>query len=95
MMKEQSAAVSPFAALDTRGKMEQWIWWQCQHPQENGVSLAQSLPEKPVEAAKQTSVPQNGPVVMPIHHGQYDAVIRRMHAARRQAGHYIPCTDPL
>lgn len=45
MMKEQPSAVSPFAALDTRSKMEQWIWWQCQHPQDEPVSLAQSLPE--------------------------------------------------
>ena len=95
MMKEQPSAVSPFAALDTRSKMEQWIWWQCQHPQDEPVSLAQSLPEKPADTAARTPVPPSKPAPMPRHHGPYDAVIRRMHTAGRQAGHYIPCTDPL
>lgn len=88
-MKERASAVSPFAALDTREQMEQWIWWQCQRPPQtedtNTAAVQQTVEKEPVQAAPLPT----------IHHGQYDAVIRRMSAAGRQAGAYRPCTESL
>ena len=102
-MKDQPMVTSPFAALDTREKMEQWIWWQCQHPRDEVRSSEiepQALPElKAPEQEEQTSVPeQKAPerIVMPnVHHGQYDAVLKRMNMAGKRAGNYIPWTDSL
>ena len=99
-MKE-SAKVSPFAALNPREQKEQWIWWQCQHPEaeavmEEPLDAPRPLPEanplpEAVEVQRELS-PVPAPV---IRHGQYDSVIRRMNQARQQTGDYIPCTGSL
>ena len=100
-MKE-SAKLSPFAALNPREQKEQWIWWQCQHPEgEKVMEEPLDEPKKPlpdvkplpeaVEVQRELS-PVPAPV---IRHGQYDSVIRRMNQARQQTGDYIPCTGSL
>lgn len=103
-MKEQALTASPFAALDTREKMEQWIWWQCQHPKDvaTGTDLeALTLPElkkteRKEEAKEPTqAVPLRTQAMPPIRHGQYDAVIKRMKMAQKQTTAYIPWTDTL
>lgn len=95
-MKEQPSTVSPFAALDTRQQMEQWIWWQCQHDRDKtaeDAALDAQLPEAKEQA---TDEPAKAAITMPpVHHGQYDAVIRRMHAAGKRTTAYIPCTESL
>lgn len=95
-MKEQPSTVSPFAALDTKEQMEQWIWWQCQHDQGKNAeeaSLDAQLPNSKEQAAAE---PVKAAIAMlPVHHGQYDAVIRRMHAAGKRTTAYIPCTESL
>ena len=99
-MKE-SAKVSPFAALSPREQKEQWIWWQCQHPEaeaamEDALDTPRPLPDAaplPEAAEAQRELP---PVPAPvIRHGQYDSIIRRMNQARQQTGAYIPCTGAL
>ena len=97
-MKE-SVKVSPFAALNPREQKEQWIWWQCQHPEtvmEEPLDAPPPTPETkplPETAGVQRELP---PVPAPvIRHGQYDSVIRRMNQARRQTGDYIPCTGSM
>lgn len=102
-MKEASSQ-SPFAALNAKEQKEQWIWWQCQHPVNEAVKTdiePTSLPElrlpgEPEKTGEQEAVrpsaPQ-APMAARIHHGQYDAVVRRMNSARRQATTYIPWTE--
>lgn len=95
-MKEQPSTVSPFAALDTREQMEQWIWWQCQHAQRKNTedaALDAQLPNSKEKAAAETA--KAAITMPPVHHGQYDAVIRRMHAAGKRTTAFIPCTESL
>lgn len=101
-MKEPASA-SPFAALSSQEQKEKWICWQCQHAAEyiptdeptkesvRSVSLPElHLPQSP---AKEMTDRRSNPTVVRqnslIHHGQYDAVIRRMKTAQRQAGAYM------
>ena len=103
-MKEQPSAFSPFAALDTREQMEQWIWWQCQHPKDETKGRTdidpQVLPELKAEMPQKEqdhqAVKDEKPVSVsmpPIRHGQYDAVLRRMNAAGKRTSAYIPWTE--
>ena len=86
-MKQPPAARSPFAALTGREQMEQWIVWQSQHDATRPVeetTLASQLPEPEMRRhAPQPAIPR------PPHHGQYDAVIRRMNNARQHAVIYV------
>ena len=99
-MKE-SAKVSPFAALSPREQKEQWIWWQCRHPE--GETVMEEPLDAPAPKPEARPMPEPAevqrelqPVPAPvIRHGQYDSVIRRINQARRQTGDYIPCTGPL
>ena len=103
-MKEQPMAPSPFAALDTREKMEQWICWQCRHPKEESKATEIDRPlaaELHQPAATDRQEEKSDPVrqerlVMPrVRHGQYDAVLRRMNEAGKRTKSYIPWTESL
>lgn len=100
-MKEPASA-SPFAALSSQEQKEKWICWQCQHTAEyiptdeptkesiRSVPLPElRLPQSP---AKETTDRRSNPTAIQqktsIRHGQYDAVIRRMKTAQRQASAY-------
>lgn len=100
-MKEKPSAVSPFAALDTREQMEQWIWWQTQQPREQ-TSLREIEPQEhpqPLHAPEEQRSPaaQTIPAYTPppIHRGQYRAVLQRMNAAQRRTVDYIACTQEV
>ncbi len=86
------AAVSPFAAKSSQEQKEQWIWWQCQRdallPVEERIEKPPEVPSKPV--AEEMPIQ---PVRAPIHHSQYDAVIRRMSTAQKQALHYTSVSE--
>lgn len=80
-MKEAFTS-SPFAALSPQEQKEQWIWWQCQHPTEqHALQIEQPAPS---EAASE-GTPSAAPTP---HHGQYNAVLRRMREAGQHAGDY-------
>lgn len=107
-MKE-TASASPFAALSSQEQKEKWICWQCQHAAEyipadepakepvRSVSLPElRLPQSP---ASETTDGRSNPTAVQqrpaIHHGQYDAVIRRMKTAQRQAGAYTAWSEDV
>lgn len=107
-MKEPASA-SPFAALSSQEQKEKWICWQCQHAAEyiptdepaketiRSVSLPElRLPQSPAKEA--TDCRSNPTAVQQrplIHHGQYDAVIRRMKTAQRQASAYTVWSEEV
>ena len=97
-MKEP-AVQSPFAALNSKEQKEQWIWWQSQHPADTTVRedidpvLNTELPALKLPGQEAKTVNRQPPIR--YHHGQYDAVVRRMNAARRQAAAYMPWSDGL
>ena len=81
-----SETCSPFAALTSQEQKERWICWQCDQElrQHAGAQAPKPLPELrlPKPPAPRETPPRPR---QPIHHGQYDAVLRRMKDARRQA----------
>ena len=103
-MKEP-AMTSPFSAMNSREQKEQWICWQCAHgtgapreakptgENERSVSIpVLTLPG--LEDTKPTACsekPTESRFCAKPHHGQYDAVIRRLQSAGQRAGHYISC----
>ena len=104
-MKEP-AVTSPFSAMNPREQKEQWICWQCAHEATATVSTkptvqndrSVSLPPlhlpnaeeaKPTECTKK---PTESRFCAKPHHGQYDAVIRRLQDACQRAGRYTSCT---
>lgn len=104
-MKEP-AMTSPFSAMNSREQKEQWICWQCAHG--TGAPAAakpteqneRSVPLPPLhlpnaEESKPTvctEKPTNSRFCAKPHHGQYDAVIRRLQSAGQRAGRYTSCT---
>jgi len=86
------AAVSPFAAKSSQEQKEQWIWWQCQRdallPVEERMEQPPEAPLKPAEEEMPFQ-----PVRPKIYHSQYDAVIRRMRTAQKQASHYTSVSE--
>lgn len=84
------AVVSPFSAKSSQEQKEQWIWWQCQQPA--------SMPAETTPIDRPPDVPdlqlpsqepqETKPQRQPIRHSQYDAVVRRMQNATRQAKSY-------
>lgn len=86
------AAVSPFTARSSQEQKEQWIWWQCQQPA--GVPVE----SKTIDHQKESAVPElelpkqekaeSKPQRQSPRHSQYDAVVRRMQNATRQAKAY-------
>lgn len=104
-MKE-AAMMSPFAAKSRQEQQEQWIWWQCQQdatlPAEPVTAAAETLPEPQVPRVQELQA-QEQPMPQPIQpaprpvirHQQYDAVVRRMQNAKRQAGAFTACTSTL
>lgn len=86
-----SETCSPFAALTSQEQKERWICWQCDQElrQHAGTEASKPLPELrlPHPPAPKETPSREAPLRprQPIHHGQYDAVLRRMKDARRQA----------
>ena len=83
------AAVSPFTARSSQEQKEQWIWWQCQQPAASPVE-AEAIDQPSVPALQlpgQQEKPREAPPPQrqPTRHSQYDAVVRRMQKATRQA----------
>lgn len=81
-MKEP-AMTSPFSAMNSREQKEQWICWQCAHG--TGTPAA----AKPTAC---TEKPTDSRFYAKSHHGQYNAVIRRLQSAGQRAGRYTSCT---
>lgn len=86
MMKNNATSTSPFAALNSKEQMERWACW---HSQKITLEPTAQKPESVLNAAKPT-VSRN---VYQPHHSQYDAVVRRMQKATRQAVHYSNCNS--
>lgn len=81
-MKEASAQ-SPFAALTPKEQKEQWICWQSQH-QEKMKPIMTDLKSE----SERTRVK---PTAKPIHHDQYDAVVRRLRKAQQNTSGFTSC----
>lgn len=100
---KDTAATSPFAALSSQEQKEKWICWQCQHAaeyipveaeekptpdQKRSVPLPElRLPQEP-DRTQTVSLPKPT-----VRHSQYDAVIKRMKNAQRQATAYKSWSD--
>lgn len=88
------AAVSPFTARTSQEQKEQWIWWQCQQtataPAETRPIMEQQtdVPELQLPQQQEEKPTESLPQRQPTRHGQYDAVVRRMQNATRQARAY-------
>lgn len=95
------AATSPFAAMTHQEQRHQWNVWHArqdatrpvedERPPESVQQLPDRAPEAPPEApASPPEMPVSpaAPVLRP-HHGQYDAVIRRLRAAGRQTQQFV------
>ena len=97
---KQCRQASPFAALGSQEQKERWIVWQAQHDATRPIGV--SLPENSIrEAAEEKKRPANDAerihetaTPRAIHHGQYDAVINRMNAARRKTSGFVPAMKP-
>lgn len=82
-------AVSPFSAKSSQEQKEQWIWWQCQQPA--GAPVESKSIDRPADSAvPELQLPQQEkaeqqPQRQQTRHSQYDAVVRRMQNAARQA----------
>lgn len=103
-MKEP-ATTSPFTAMNSREQKEQWICWQCARtpvdqytpkPTDQDVrsvssetSGDQSITD--IKPTTSLSEPTESRYLVRPHHGQYDAVIRRMQSAGQRAGRYTSC----
>ena len=104
-MKEP-AMTSPFSAMNSQEQKEQWICWQCAHeansPANSNPTMQNDRSVSPqplhlpnMEEAKPTECttkPTESRFCVKPHHGQYDAVIRRLQAAGQRAGRYTSCT---
>ena len=104
-MKEP-AVTSPFSAMNPREQKEQWICWQCAHEANAPASAKQtvqnarsvSLPPLHLPNAEEakptvcTDKQTESRFCAKPHHGQYDAVIRRLQNACQRAGRYTSCT---
>lgn len=88
------ASVSPFTARSSQDQKEQWIWWQCQQtatpPVETRPIAEQMAPVPELEMPQQQEEKptESRPKRQPTRHGQYDAVVRRIQNATRQAKTY-------
>ena len=100
---------SPFSAMSPREQKERWICWQCDHgtdtsePTKPTVENDRSVPlpslrlpntEEPKPTACTKKQTESRFLAKP-HHGQYDAVIRRLQAAGQRAGRYTSCTEEV
>lgn len=81
---KNAASTSPFAALNSKEQMERWACW---HSQKMTLEPTGKKPESVSSEDK----PTGGRNVYKPHHGQYDAVVRRMQKASNQALHYANC----
>ena len=88
------AAVSPFSAKTSQEQKDQWIWWQCQQiaavpVDDRPISMHDSaVPELQLPQTKEEKKAEAAVQRQPIRHSQYDAVVRRMQNATRQAKSY-------
>ena len=107
-MKEPANS-SPFSAMSPREQKERWICWQCDHGTEKSEPAKpteeneQSVLLPPLclpntEEPKPTACtvkPTESRLITKPHHGQYDAVIRRLQLAGQRAGSYTSCTEEV
>lgn len=85
------STISPFAALNSQQQKEQWICWQSQKQSEN-IDVEDKPTETDLrsESVLDESKPTAGRVAK-TYHSQYNAVLKRMKQAQRQASCYIDC----
>jgi len=81
---KKAATTSPFAALNSKEQMERWACWHSQKMESEPTG------EKP-EFVLNNDKPTVSRNIYRVHHGQYDAVIRRIQKATNQALHYTNC----
>lgn len=85
------STVSPFAALNSQQQKEQWICWQSQKQSENiDIEAKPTKADSRSESVLNESKPTIGRIAK-TYHSQYNAVLKRMKQAQRQASCYIDC----
>lgn len=98
---KKPAAASPFAAMNHQEQRHQWTVWHAQQdatrpapPEKDGLQQLPDREEKPRPASqpeeKASTAPTPAPPPPQPHHGQYDAVIRRLRNAGRQTQQFVP-----
>lgn len=87
---KQPARVSPFAARTSQEQKEQWIVWQSQQDATRPVTQ----PFEPSNFLLDIDRPVNAGASQPIHHSQYDAVIRRITTAQRRTAAFVDARQP-
>lgn len=101
---KKPAATSPFAAMNHQEQRHQWTVWHAQQdatrpavPEKDGLQQLPDREEKPQPAPqpeeKAPAAPP--PAQQQPHHGQYDAVIRRLRNAGRQTQQFVPASSPV
>lgn len=90
-MKE-TAAYSPFAALDSREQKERWICWQSQHLAEQPVSKPTEVQGEP-ESVLTLSKPTESRLLKTPRGNEYTSVVRRIQQAAQKAQRYVAWSD--
>lgn len=90
----QAARVSPFAAMTNQEKLAQWIVWQSQQDMtrpvmQHDANRIESVSEEATRVDSKTDRSRLPHETIHSHHGQYDAVIRRMANAQRGAIRFV------
>ena len=89
-MKETS---SPFSAMTTKERLEQWNHWHSQHQEEMVVSVKPTDENQRSESVLHQEKPTNSRSTMKPHHSQYDAVVNRLRRASGGAGRFQSCSE--
>lgn len=90
-MKE-TAAYSPFAALDSREQKERWICWQSQHLAEQPVSEPTEV-QSESESVLIVSKPTKSRYLKAAQGNEYTSVVRRIQQAAQKAQRYVAWSD--
>ena len=88
-MKE---TLSPFAALTTKERLEQWNYWHSQHQTEIEVQQKPTDADVRSESVLHNAKPTESREMLQAHHSQYDAVINRIRKACCGTGVFHSCT---
>lgn len=91
-MKEP-AATSPFAAMTSQEQKERWICWQSQKQLNETIITKPTVDDVRSESVLHTSKQTASWECEATHHGQYDAVIRRMKQAQQRTLTYTSCAS--
>ena len=88
MAKQQTG----FSKLSKAEQQRKWLEWQTQRFPQSPAGAAMERPSEPKEpkAPPKRNTPAEGPdpVFAPPVHAQYDAVLKRMEAARKAASQW-------